>query len=43
MEILLNATTRIDSRGQVVGVIGVGQDITKIKQEEKKRSYVASA
>ena len=37
----MNATTRIDSMGQVVGVIGVGQDITTIKHEQRLRTNVA--
>jgi PAS domain S-box-containing protein len=34
--ILLNATTRCDVNGNIIGVIGVGQDITKRKQAEQK-------
>jgi PAS domain S-box-containing protein len=39
VEVLLNATTRRDVSGYVVGVIGVGQDITERKQVEKKRKH----
>ena len=34
VEVLLNATTRRDVCGAVVGMIGVGQDITERKQVE---------
>ena len=33
-EILLNSTTRVDDQGNIVGVVGVGQDITERKQAE---------
>jgi len=32
IDILLNSSTRCDAMGQVVGVIGVGQDITELNQ-----------
>ena len=41
MEVLLNATTRRDVSGNVVGVIGVGQDITERKQAELEMTRVA--
>jgi PAS domain S-box-containing protein len=41
VEVLLNATTRKDVNGSVVGVIGVGQDITERKQAEQEASRVA--
>jgi PAS domain S-box-containing protein len=41
VEVLLNATTRRDVSGNVVGVIGVGQDITERKQVELKKTRVA--
>jgi len=41
VEVLLNATTRRDVKGQIVGVIGVGQDITERKQAELERARVA--
>ncbi len=28
IEVLLNATTRRDEQGNVIGVVGIGQDIT---------------
>ena len=31
IEVLLNATTRRDVEGNIVGVVGVGQDITKAR------------
>ena len=34
VEILLNATPRVDSAGNLVGVVGVGQDITDKKSAE---------
>lgn len=34
IEILLNATTRRDTQGAVIGVVGVGQDITSLRQQE---------
>ena len=34
LEILLNATSRLDPNGVVIGVIGVGQDITRLRQQE---------
>jgi PAS domain-containing protein len=41
VEVLLNATTRKDVNGNVVGVIGVGQDITKRKEAELEMTRVA--
>ena len=41
MDVLLNATTRRDVAGNVVGVIGVGQDITERKQVEVEKTRVA--
>ena len=42
VEVLLNATPRIDSAGQLVGVVGVGQDITEKKQAEVELTRVAA-
>ena len=41
VEVLLNATTRRDVSGAVVGMIGVGQDITERKQVEVEKARVA--
>jgi len=41
VDVLLNATTRRDVSGVVVGVIGVGQDITERKQVEIEKTRVA--
>ena len=41
VEVLLNATTRRDVSGVVVGMIGVGQDITERKQVEEEKTRVA--
>jgi PAS domain S-box-containing protein len=37
--VLLNATTRRDAKGRIIGVVGVGQDITEINQlmDESRR------
>ena len=39
---LLNATPRVDAAGKVVGVVGVGQDITEITKSQMELSRVAS-
>ncbi len=36
IEVLLNATTRRDFEGSIVGVIGIGQDITGFREQEKR-------
>ena len=41
VEILLNASSRRDADGAIVGVVGVGQDITGMKAAEKARQLVA--
>ena len=41
VDILLNATTRRDVNGAVVGMIGVGQDITERKRVEREKTLVA--
>ena len=35
VEVLLNATTRRDVAGEIIGVLGVGQDITEIRKQER--------
>eukprot|EP00931_Biecheleriopsis_adriatica_P080431 TRINITY_DN5377_c0_g1_i2.p1 TRINITY_DN5377_c0_g1~~TRINITY_DN5377_c0_g1_i2.p1 ORF type:complete len:316 (-),score=87.70 TRINITY_DN5377_c0_g1_i2:701-1648(-) len=41
LDILLNATTRRGPSGDVIGVIGVGQDITQIREITKEQERVA--
>ena len=41
IDMLLSATTRRDLNGRVVGVIGIGQDITERKQAEEWKTRVA--
>jgi PAS domain S-box-containing protein len=46
VDVLLNSTTRRDAIGQIVGVVGVGQDITelnKIQVEQERERKEASA
>ena len=39
--LLLSATARLSSQGDIIGVICVGQDITNIKDiEETKKSHI---
>jgi PAS domain S-box-containing protein len=40
VDVLLNATTRRDARGKIVGVVGVGQDITERKAAQVRPSIV---
>ena len=41
---LLNATTRRDEQGHVIGVVGIGQDITgRIAQEREYSKLIDSA
>jgi PAS domain S-box-containing protein len=46
VDVLLNSTTRRDAYGQIIGVIGVGQDITELNQirveQEKERKEAAA-
>jgi PAS domain-containing protein len=37
VDILLNASSRMDADGSIVGVVGVGQDITGMKAAELQR------
>merc|ERR1719183_2103644 len=41
VEVLLNAATRRDAAGNIVGVVGVGQDITERKKFEGELERVA--
>jgi PAS domain S-box-containing protein len=41
VEVLLNATTRVDATNTPIGVIGVGQDITERKTAEQEVSRLA--
>jgi signal transduction histidine kinase len=43
VELLLNATTRHSAKGEVVGVVMVGQDITEKKDIEKAQIAAAKA
>ena len=38
LEVLLNATTRRDEQGNVIGVVGIGQDITGRLAQEREYS-----
>ena len=40
VEVLLNATTRRDAAGAIVGVVGVGQDITQMKAAQTEQVRV---
>ncbi len=35
LEVLLNATTQCDEQGNVIGVVGIGQDITGCLEQER--------
>ena len=46
VDVLLNSTTRLDASGQVVGVVGVGQNITelnKVRAEQARERKEATA
>ena len=44
LEVLLNATTRRDEQGNIIGVVGIGQDITeRIAQEREFFKLIDSA
>ena len=44
IEVLLNATTRRDEHGKVIGVVGIGQDITgRIAQEREYSKLIDTA
>src|SRR5210317_1209589 len=38
LDVLLNATTRRDEQGNVIGVVGIGQDITAHLAQEREYS-----
>jgi PAS domain S-box-containing protein len=42
VEVLLNATTRRDASGNIVGVVGVGQDITHLKEVDRLKSNIVA-
>ena len=42
VEVLLNATPKTDASGRIVGMLGVGQDITDRKQVEAEKMRVAN-
>ena len=42
LELLLNATTRRDSDNNIIGVVGVGQDITEAKASQNAQQRVAA-
>ena len=41
VEVLLNATPRTDACGRIVGMLGVGQDITERKQVKMEKMLLA--
>ena len=41
MDVLLNSTSRRDAAGHIVGVVGVGQDITELNKIRKEQESVA--
>ena len=44
IEVLLNATTRRDEQGNIIGVVGIGQDITaRLAQEREYSKLIDSA
>ena len=44
LEVLLNATTRRDGRGNIIGVVGIGQDITgRLAQEREYTRLIDTA
>ena len=40
IEIVLNVNSRFDNRGAVVGVVGVGQDVTEFTRSQREISQV---
>ena len=44
LEVLLNATTRRDEQGNIIGVVGIGQDITgRLAQEREYTRLIDTA
>ena len=44
LDVLLNATTRRDEQGNVIGVVGIGQDITgRLAQEREYTRLIDTA
>lgn len=44
IEVLLNATTRRNEHGRIIGVVGIGQDITgRIAQEREYAKLIDTA
>jgi len=44
LEVLLNATTRRDEQGNVIGMVGIGQDITgRLAQEREYTRLIDTA
>ena len=41
VDVLLNSTTRRDAAGQIVGVVGVGQDITELNSVRVEQANIA--
>ena len=42
LDVLLNATSRRDAQGEIVGVVGVGQDITELKLKDEEVANIAA-
>jgi PAS domain S-box-containing protein len=42
VDVLLNSTTRRDASGQIVGVVGVGQDITELNKVRIEQARIAN-
>jgi PAS domain S-box-containing protein len=41
VDVLLNSTTRRDASGKIIGVVGVGQDITELNQVRVEQALIA--
>ena len=42
VDVLLNSTTRRDASGRIIGVVGVGQDITELKKVLAEQASIAN-